>query len=317
MSTRWLPLGAIGVSVLLWSSAYALSAIALETSSAAVLSVGRFAIALLILVPLAALRPGFLRALRTPRTILLGLTGVTLYYSLANIGLLFTTPGTAALTAALLPALTAVLAVVMLRERLSRRTIVGLVLATIGVGLVAASGFRIDLGVLLNVVALASYALYTVLLRRDAERSDAPDALVLATATGVWGTAIMLPWLGWEMATGTAQLPSGLDGIGSILFLGLVVTAPDARAVQLRRRARSGGDLRSGDGGDPGVRLPLRSAARGVVRPDRGDRRGDRARRRVRGDARDAIGGAEPARDGDAVARRRVPRRAPHLTAAR
>lgn len=226
MSTRWLPLGAIGVSVLLWSSAYAVSAIALETSSAAVLSVGRFAIALLILVPLAAFRPGFLRALRAPRTILLGLTGVTLYYSLANIGLLFTTPGTAALTAALLPALTAVLAVVMLRERLTRRTIVGLMLATIGVGLVAASGFRIDFGVLLNVVALASYALYTVLLRRDAERSDAPDALVLATATGVWGTAIMLPWLGWEIATGTAQLPSGLDGIGSILFLGFVVTAP-------------------------------------------------------------------------------------------
>ena len=67
--------------------------LALETASPAVLSVGRFAIALLVLVPLAARRPGFLRTLRDPRTILLGLTGVTLYYSLANIGLLFTTPG--------------------------------------------------------------------------------------------------------------------------------------------------------------------------------------------------------------------------------
>src|SRR4051794_33992170 len=116
MSTRWLPLAAVGISVLLWSTAYAFSGIVLETASAAVLSVGRFAIALLILVPLAWRRPGFGRTLRQPRTILLGLTGVTLYYSLANIGMLITTPGTAALVAALLPALTAIFAVWMLRE---------------------------------------------------------------------------------------------------------------------------------------------------------------------------------------------------------
>ena len=226
-----MPLGAIGLSVLLWSAAYVVSGWALETGSPAVLSVGRFAIALLVLVPLAARRPGFLRTLRQPRTILLGLTGVTLYYSLANIGLLFTTPGTAALTAAFLPVLTAAAAVAMIRERLSGRTWIGLALATAGVALVAASGFRVDVGVLLNIVALASYAIYTVLLRRDASRrdpgrADAPDALVLATATGVWGTALMLPWLGWEAMTGTLAVPSDPRGLISILVLALVVTAP-------------------------------------------------------------------------------------------
>jgi drug/metabolite transporter (DMT)-like permease len=226
VSSRWLPLGAIGLSVLLWSTAYAFSGIVLESASPAVLSVGRFAIAIVVLVPLALRRPGFLRALRAPRTILLGLTGVTLYYSLSNIGMLFTTPGTAALTAALLPALTAVFAVVMLREHLPPRTIVGLVLATVGVGVVATSGFRLDLGVVLNVIALTSYALYTVLLRRDAGGHASPDALVLATATAVWGTVLMLPWLGWEIVSGSAQLPTEAAGIGSLLFLGLVVTAP-------------------------------------------------------------------------------------------
>ena len=226
MSNRWLPLAAIGVSVLLWSAAYVISGWALETGSPAVLSVGRFAIALVVLLPLAARRPGFMKTMRRPHTILLGLTGVTLYYSLANIGLLFTTPGTAALTAAFLPVLTAGAAVLILRERLGRRTVIGLALATIGVGLVAASGFRIDVGVLLNIVALASYALYTVLLRRDAVRGEGPDALVLATATGVWGTVIMLPWLGWEMITGTAAIPSDPRGLLGILALGLVVTAP-------------------------------------------------------------------------------------------
>ena len=226
MSHRWLPLAAIGLSVVLWSAAYVLSGWALETGSAAVLSVGRFAIALIVLVPLAARRPGFLRTLRAPRTIVLGLTGVSLYYSLANIGLLFTTPGTAALTAAFLPVLTATAAVALIHERLSGRTWLGLALATLGVGLVAASGFRIDVGVLLNIAALAAYALYTVLLRKDAGRKDSPDAIVLATATGIWGTLIMLPWLVWEMATGTAAFPSDPRGLISILALAVVVTAP-------------------------------------------------------------------------------------------
>lgn len=226
MTARWLPIIAIGVSVTLWSFAYVLSDWALDTGSPAVLSVARFALALLVLVPLALRRPAFVRTLRRPRTIVLGLTGVTLYYALANIGLLFTTPGTVALTASLLPVLTAVAAVSILRERISARTLVGLLLATAGVALVTASGFRVDPGVLINVGALASYAIYTVLLRRDGGRADAPDALSLATATGVWGTVLMLPWLGWEAATGTLAVPTDARGLISILVLALVVTAP-------------------------------------------------------------------------------------------
>lgn len=226
MSNRWLPLAAIGSSVVLWSTAYVISGWALETGSPAVLSVGRFALALLVLVPLAARRAGFLRTLGRPRTIVLGLTGVALYYSLANIGLLFTTPGTAALTAAFLPVLTAAAAVAIIHERLSRRTWLGLVLATLGVGLVAASGFRVDVGVLLNIIALAAYALYTVLLRKDAGAEQAPDAIVLATATGIWGTLIMLPWLAWEAVTGVIAVPTDARGVSSILLLAFVVTAP-------------------------------------------------------------------------------------------
>ncbi|GAA1997958.1 DMT family transporter [Microbacterium pumilum] len=211
---------------MLWSAAYVLSGWALETASPAVVSISRFAIALIVLIPLAIRRPRFVRTLREPRTILLGLTGVTLYYSFANIGLLFTTPGTAALTAAFLPVLTAGAAVALIHERLTGRTWVGLSLATLGVALVAASGFRVDVGVLLNIVALASYALYTVLLRKDAGRTGSPDALVLATATGVWGTLIMLPWLAWEALTGAIEAPGDARGLVSILVLALVVTAP-------------------------------------------------------------------------------------------
>jgi drug/metabolite transporter (DMT)-like permease len=229
---------AVGIAVLLWSTSFGLSAEVLKTASPAVLSVGRFAIGLIILVPVAARRPGFTMTLRRPRTILLGLTGVALYFALTNVGLQFTTPGTAALSNAALPALTAILAVLILRERISPRTIIGLVLATSGVAIVAGSGLSLDLGVVLCVVGLASYALYTVLLRQDVapapETGRAPkrhtpervDPIVLATATGLWGTVIMLPWLAAEAATGTALPPAGPTGIGSLLFLGIGITAP-------------------------------------------------------------------------------------------
>lgn len=226
MRRTWLPLGAIGLAVVLWSVAYVISAWALETGSPAVLSVGRFAIALVVLVPLAMRRRHFWRTLADPRSILLGLTGVTIYYSLANIGLLFTTPGTEALVSALLPVLTAIAAVIMLRERLTVATVIGLTLATGGVALVAASGFRVDLGAVLYVIGISAYAIYTVLLRRYAAREEAPDPVVLATATGIWGTVLMLPWLGWEGVTGTFAIPTDLRGVVSILILALVVTAP-------------------------------------------------------------------------------------------
>jgi drug/metabolite transporter (DMT)-like permease len=203
-----------------------------------VLSVGRFVIGLLILVPIAALRPGFTITLRRPSTVLLGFLGVALYYSLTNVGLEFTTPGTAALSNAALPALTAIAGLLILRERLGLRTIIGLVVATAGMVIVAGSGLGLDLGVVLCLIGLTSYALYTVHLRRGTVSAEAADRvagppaaervdpIVLATATAIWGTAIMMPWLGLEVVSGTASAPSGWAGICSLTFLGVVVTAP-------------------------------------------------------------------------------------------
>ena len=222
-----LPLAAVAGSVVLWSTAYVTSAVVLETASPAVLSVLRFVIALVVLVPLAVRRPGFVRVLRSRITVALGITGVTLYYSFANVGLFFTTSGTAALANAALPVLTAVFAVVLLRERLPVRTILGLLLATAGVILIAAAGLTVDLGLLLCLVGLASYALYTVLLRRDVDRRTEPvEPLGLATGTAVWGTVLMLPWLLVELLAGGASLPASSLGWGSLVFLGLIVTAP-------------------------------------------------------------------------------------------
>ncbi|WP_294179768.1 DMT family transporter [uncultured Schumannella sp.] len=254
-----LAFAAVALSVVLWSTAYVISELVLDTASPAVFSVGRFALAVPVLGLLVAVRgsdprrAGLLSTLWRPRTLLLGLTGVTLYYLPTNIALEITTAGTAALLAAALPVLTSVLAVFVLREHLPPRTIVGLVFATVGVVVVVAEGFTIDLGIVLALVGVLSYAVYTVLLRLYSQppvgigptpdtgaitlpslenpveprpARTAPDPLTLATATGIWGTAFMLPWLAIEVAAGAARMPTGAIGWSGLLLLAFVVTAP-------------------------------------------------------------------------------------------
>jgi len=84
----------------------------------------RFLLATVVLLPLALHRRGSLRpVLLGPAGASLGLTGVAACYGLQNLGLMRTTPGTAALLQALLPIVTALLAMVFLRERLAGLTV--------------------------------------------------------------------------------------------------------------------------------------------------------------------------------------------------
>lgn len=231
----WLPVAAVFVSVGLWSTTYGLSAVALDTASPAVLSELRLVLAIpLLLVLILVFRPhlglpALVRALRQPLAVVLALTGVALFSLPSNVGLTMSTAGTASLMSASLPVLTALIAWRLLRERIPRRVTTGLVLTTIGVAIASAGAVQLGLGAVLLVAGLASYALYTVLLRRTGELTrDASltDPIVLATATAIWGAVLLAPWLVWEVSAGTASWPSGGPAWVSILFLALVVTGP-------------------------------------------------------------------------------------------
>ncbi|BDV29633.1 multidrug transporter [Microbacterium terricola] len=235
-------MAAVVVSVVLWSTAYGLSALVLVTASPAVLSELRLLLAVPLLVAMVIVRRAPDRglcalgaALRRPRTVLLALTGVALFYLPSNLGLALSSAGTAALMSASLPVLTALLAWGMLRERVTGRVAAGLALTTCGIVLASARAAQFGLGAVLLVAGLASYALYTVLLRRlappqgGAQRTAggaAPDPLVLATATAIWGALLLTPWVAVELVAGTAAWPTGTTGWVSILILALVVTGP-------------------------------------------------------------------------------------------
>jgi drug/metabolite transporter (DMT)-like permease len=218
--------------VVVWATTFVVSADALDTTSPAVLTVLRFLMAAAVLLPLTLRRRGLGRALRSGTAALLGLTGVAAYYGLQNLGLLYTTAGTAALLQAVLPVATAALAVGVLRERLTAASAAGLALATAGVAMVGASGARFDGGAVLVVLGVLAYAVYTVVLRRFGDRAAegipdaaaARDPVALAGATAVWGVVFLLPWQAWELLSGTAALPSGTSAVLATAYLGVVAS---------------------------------------------------------------------------------------------
>ncbi|WP_407359967.1 DMT family transporter [Microbacterium sp. LBN7] len=237
----WVPVIAVVVSVVLWSTTYGLSAIVLVTASPAVLSELRLVLAVPLMLGLVILLrprlglPAVTRALRRPATVVLALTGVALFYLPSNLGLVLSTAGTASLMSASLPVLTALIAWWLIRERITARVLAGLAITTAGIVVASAGAVEFGPGALLLVLGLASYALYTVLLRRSgvpaSDRAPVPaepptDAVVLATATAIWGALLLLPWFAWEVANGSAAWPSDGPGWVSILFLSLIVTGP-------------------------------------------------------------------------------------------
>ena len=103
----------------------------------------RFVIASLLLLPLAQSRGGLAllpRPLPLGRLVLMGLTGVTLFFAGSNLGLVYTSAADAALIQGAIPVVTTVLAVLVLRERVDRWRIGGIGVAMFGVGLIVLTG---------------------------------------------------------------------------------------------------------------------------------------------------------------------------------
>lgn len=133
----------------------------------------------------------------------------------------FLSPAMSGLVAATGPAFAAILAVVLLRERLGVRARLGILLACSGAATVVlfASGTGTDLtvrnpaGAALVLVTQLSWAAYTVLIKRDFAASS--PITTVATAT-IIGTLFLLPFVPGTLAIGGSLSPAE---IGWFLYL--------------------------------------------------------------------------------------------------
>jgi drug/metabolite transporter (DMT)-like permease len=155
-----------------------------------------------------------------------GFVGYGISLSLQFLGTKLSSAANGSLVTSATPAFVLIFAWLLLREKITGRRLLALLLATAGVVAVidprsAQSNLDLFLGNLLLLGAALTWALYSVLVRRA---TKALDVLPFSLIAFLGGLPVALPAGAWELKTiGVGEI--GLGIIGGVLFLGIISTA--------------------------------------------------------------------------------------------
>ena len=251
--------------MLFWGSTYVVTKTGLGELPPMLFALLRFSVASVCLLPLALVRGG-VRALPRPRPwgtlTLMGLTGVGLYYVAFNLGMTFTNASQGSLVQSCIPVVTAVMAVVWLHEKVSRRRLLGIGLAIAGVLLIVTRSppdgtARAPLaGNALMLVTVVSWGVYTMLAKRTAGL----DSTVVVACITLIGTAMLVPAAMVEAAVRGGFPPISTASWLRIVYLG---SLPSAGCFVLYSRALR--DLDASQVGNFINLVPLVGVVSGVV----------------------------------------------------
>lgn len=221
------------VPMFVWGSTFVVTKELIAVWPPFTVALVRVVLGTLVMLPLALLRhrPG--QRLPWPTIWLMGFIGVALYYFTFNLGMLYVSASQGALVQASIPAMTALVAVLWLRERASGARWLGIALSIAGV-LIVFSGSSSDtgesathgtgqmLGNGLMFVSVICWGLYTALAKRVAGF----DTLVITGAVTGTGAVLLLPLAGYEIivanVSGEGLPPLPLIGWIEMLYLGFV-----------------------------------------------------------------------------------------------
>jgi len=219
-----LPLVAVAITLVLWSSAFVAIRHLGGSFSPGALSLGRLVVGSVALGVVLLLR-GWQPPRRSdwPGLVVIGVLWFGLYNVALNAGERRVDAGTAAMLIQISPVIVAVLAAVFLKERATPALGVGLLVAFGGVVLIATStsdhGDRDPLGVFLCLLSAAAYAVSLIIQKPLVSRLSGIQ--VTWTACTV-GAVACLPFAG-QLARDTAAA-SAAD-IGWVVYLGVFPTA--------------------------------------------------------------------------------------------
>jgi drug/metabolite transporter (DMT)-like permease len=222
--TSTLPLVAVGITLVLWSSAFVAIRHLGASFSPGALSLGRLLVGSVALGVVLTTR-GWTTPNRHewPRLVAIGVLWFGLYNVALNAGERRVDAGTAAMLIQLSPVLVAVLAAVFLKERATPALGVGLLVAFAGVVLIATStggdGHRDPVGVLLCLVSAAAYAVSLILQKPLVARLPAIEVTWIACTVGA---VACLPFAG-DLVRDAGDA-SAAD-LGWVVFLGVFPTA--------------------------------------------------------------------------------------------
>jgi drug/metabolite transporter (DMT)-like permease len=228
-SRRSYALSALIAVMLVWGSTFVITKAAVRDIPPGTLAALRFLIALVVLVPFALARGGLARLPRPlpiGALVAMGVTGIALFTVGFNFGLHYGSASQGALIFALVPAAVAGAAVIALKERISRRRALGILLSVAGVGWVAVSGQQDTaspnpmLGAVCMLATVIAWAIYTAIAKRLADA----DQVVVLTVTTAIGALILLPFAAVELMQDPRPMPS-LQAWAGTVYLGVVASA--------------------------------------------------------------------------------------------
>ena len=219
-----LPLLAVGVTLLLWASAFVAIRHLGSSFSPGSLSLGRLVVGSVALGVMVALRGWKMPRRRDwPGLITIGVLWFGVYNVALNAGEHRVDAGTAAMLIQLSPVLVAVLAAVFLKEKATPALGIGLLVAFGGVVLIATStsghGNADPLGVVLCLVSAAAYAVSLTIQKPLVSRLSGIEVTWIACTVGL---IVCLPFAG-QLVQDTQSASAG--DIGWVVYLGLFPTA--------------------------------------------------------------------------------------------
>ncbi|SEG72936.1 DMT family transporter [Bosea lathyri] len=191
------------------------------------LAVGRWLVALSVLAPFVARRAYEQRQLLRRHALLIfgcGAFGIAGYNALGYLALQTVPAASVAFLNSTLPLMVPLAAFALGVERVAPRTLCGVALSFVGVTWIVSRGDVVSLrqlslggGELLVLVAVANYALYSVLLRRKPAELD---PLVFLAATMAAGLVVLMPFWIVELGHG-ATIPLDAGSLAAVLYIGL------------------------------------------------------------------------------------------------
>lgn len=215
------------ITIVIWGTTYISTKVLLQNYEPVEILFFRFVLGYLTLWVIC---PKFLRIERKHEIyfVLAGLSGITFYYLLENIALVYTQATNVGVIISIAPFFTAILAHMFLNEeRLNRYFFIGFIMAIIGICFISYNGsaaFHLNpLGDILAVSAALVWAIYSILTRKISEFGY--PAVQSTRRTFLYGLIFMVPalfLLGYHPDYFKLMQPIVL---GNVLFLGLGASA--------------------------------------------------------------------------------------------
>ena len=209
---------------LFWSGNFLIARVMRDAIPPIQMSFWRWSLAFLVLLPFAL---GALRRERAriktelPFLVLMGAVGITAFNCFIYAALHHTTVVNAALINTLMPVVTFVVALVLLRDKLQPVQIIGVAVALTGAVSIIAKGslsalmnLALNRGDMLVMAGLTFWAFYTVLLRWRPTKLPLPAFLACTIGFGV---LFHLPFMAWEIAA-VGGFDVTAEAVGAILY---------------------------------------------------------------------------------------------------